>query len=545
MNKVAHYLQEHLMGEVVVGDDARRFFSTDGSIFQIVPAIIAYPRSENDVRKTARFVWQLAERKRIIPLTPRGLGSSTAGSAIGGGILMVFPAHLNKIIELDSRSGTIVIEPGASIDKLQQTLHTHGRFLPAIPVDYQNSSIGGAAAINASGEKTSKYGTIKNFIKRTRVVLANGEVIETRRLSKKELSKKLGLSTFEGEIYRAIDTLIEENHDIIKNFALDIVKNSAGYDIFSVKRKDKSFDLTPLIAGSEGTLGIITELELETEPYNPKTTIISAKIDDLGIINELIKSIRSFKDTPSVVDIIGKGLIDFIDKANPNLIKDVFTQPYPQAQLIVEFDSQSERQRAKSVKKLKKIFNKFDVDYAVETDENQKLLVRKVRDLVSTYLGHEKVGKRALPIVNDAVVPPGQFLPLLQTIYDICKGYQMTPAVWGQALDAGLSFYPLLDVGQLGDRQKILRVMDEYYNKVIELGGSISSDAGDGRLKSPYLVKMYGPDIYQIFEKIKQIFDPFGILNPGVKLGTSTEDIKSLLRDSYSLEQKHNYLPRA
>lgn len=545
MNKVAHYLQEHLIGEVVTSDDARRFFSTDGSIFEVVPAIIAYPRNENDVRKTARFVWQLAERGRLVPLTPRGLGSNTTGSAISSGIVMVFPAHLNKILELDTKSGAVVVEPGVGIDKLQQALHTHGRFLPPTPVNYYYSSIGGAMAKNSAGEHSIKYGSIKNYVKKARVVLSNGEVIETRRLSKREFSKKMGLSTFEGEIYRAIDTLIEENHGIIKNFNLDVAKNSAGYDIFSVKRKDKSFDLTPLIVGSEGTLGIITEAELDTEPYNPKTTVITAKVDDINKCGEILSAIRSLKDIPSTVDIIDQGIINFIARTNPNQIKDIFTSPYPAIYMIVEFDDTSDRKQSKAAHRVKKIFEKHDVDFSVESDEEQKLVTKKVRDLVSAFVGYQEGNKQALPVVNDAIVPQENFMELIKGIYTMCKNYNLTPALWGQAADANVSFYPFLDVGQLGDRQKIFRLMDEYYNLVIELGGSISAEEGDGRLRTPYLEKMYGPDVYQLFGKIKQVFDPYNILNPGVKLGSAAEDNKAILRSSYSLAGKHNYLPRS
>lgn len=545
MNKVAHYLQEHLIGEVVTSDDARKFFSTDGSIFQIVPAIISYPRNENDVRKTARFVWQLAERGRIVPLTPRGLGSNTTGSSINSGIVMVFPAHLNKILELDTKTGTVVVEPGVSIDKLQQALHTHGRFLPTIPINYHYSSIGGALAQNAAGEHSIKYGSIKNYIKKARVVLSNGEVIETRRLSKREFSKKMGLSTFEGEIYRAIDTLFEENHQVIKNFHLNVAKNSAGYDIFSVKRRDKSFDLTPLIVGSEGTLGVITEAELDTEPYNPKTTVITAKIDDINKCGEILDSIKSLKDLPSTVDIIDKGIINFIAKTNPNQIKGIFTPPYPAVYMLIEFDGPADRKQSKAAKKVKKILEKYEVSFSVEADEDQKLTTRKIRDLVSAFVGYQEGNKQALPVVNDAVVPPDQIMELIRGIYTLCKNYQLTPALWGQAGDANISFYPFLDVGQLGDRQKLFRLIDEYYKLVIELGGSISAEEGDGRIRSPYLEQMYGADIYQIFDKVKQIFDPYNIMNTGVKLGSSTEDNKANLRNSYSLAGKHNYLPRS
>src|ERR1700754_3070402 len=130
MSKVAHYLQEHLVGEVMTSTDARRYFATDGSILQLAPALVVYPRNENDVRKTARFSWQLAERGRVIPITARGNGTSKSGAALGSGLMLVFPAHMNHILELDTKGGSVTVEPGINFGKLQQALHTHGRFLP-------------------------------------------------------------------------------------------------------------------------------------------------------------------------------------------------------------------------------------------------------------------------------------------------------------------------------------------------------------------------------------------------------------------------------
>ena len=115
MSKVAHYLQEHLVGEVMTSTDARRYFATDGSILQLAPALIAYPRNENDVRKTCRFSWQLAERGRVIPITPRGAGTDQTGAALSSGILLVFPAHMNRILELDTKANTVTVEPGINL----------------------------------------------------------------------------------------------------------------------------------------------------------------------------------------------------------------------------------------------------------------------------------------------------------------------------------------------------------------------------------------------------------------------------------------------
>src|SRR5688572_23376546 len=246
MSKVAHYLQEHLVGEVMTSADARRYFSTDGSILSIPPAVVVYPRSENDVRKVTRFTWQLAERGRVIPVTARGTGTDMAGAALGNGIIVAFPAHMHRILELDDKSGVVTVEPGINYAKLQQTLHTHDRFLPPYPASVEYSTIGGAVANNASGEKSVKYGDTRDFVRSLRVVLANGEIIQTGRLNKRELNKKLGLATFEGEIYRALDALLEESKDIIDKDVRGVTKNAAGYFLSDIKRKDGSFDLTPL-----------------------------------------------------------------------------------------------------------------------------------------------------------------------------------------------------------------------------------------------------------------------------------------------------------
>jgi glycolate oxidase len=172
MSKVAHYLQEHLLGEVMTSVDARRYFSTDASIFTLAPSIIVYPRNENDVRKTSRFAWQLAERGRVIPITARGWGTDMSGGALGSGIMLVFPAHMNRIVELDQKTGVVVVEPGLNYGRLQQTLQTHERFLPPFPASIEFSTIGGAVANNAAGEKSVKYGVTREYVKSLRVVLA-------------------------------------------------------------------------------------------------------------------------------------------------------------------------------------------------------------------------------------------------------------------------------------------------------------------------------------------------------------------------------------
>lgn len=545
MNKVAHYLQEHLSGEVMTGTDARKYFSTDTSVFEVTPAMVVYPRGEGDVRKAARFTWQLAERGRIIPITARGSGTDQGGAALGEGVLLVFPAHMNRVLELDGKTGTVTVEPGINYGKLQQTLHTHNRFLPPFPASLEYSTIGGALGNNAAGEKTIKYGDTREYVKSLRVVLANGEVIETKRISKRELNKKLGLSTFEGEIYRNLDTLLEENADIIKSFKLGVSKNSTGYALQDIKRKDGSFDLTPLFVGSQGTLGIITEATLDTVPHNPNTTLIAALIDDFGIAQELLLELRKLPELPSALEVVDNKLLEFVHQYNPNQLKGIIDPPFSKMVLLIEFDNQNERTQKRLTKKTVKILQKYQIPYRLEQEAQKKEDLWKIRHSAASVVAYSEGGAKALPIIEDGIVPEDKFKDYVNGIYALFERHGLRAAFWGHAGNANLHMQPFLDLSQVGDRQKVFRLMDEYYKMVIEMGGSTAAEHGDGRLRGPYLPYLVGNEMYSLYQKTKQVFDPYGILNPGVKVNVTFEAVRPLLRQQYSIEHLYDHMPRS
>jgi FAD/FMN-containing dehydrogenase len=544
MSKVAQYLQEHLLGEVTSSPAVRRAMSTDGSVLAITPSLVVYPRGESDVRKVARFTWQLAERGRVLPITARGAGTDQGGAAIGNGIVMAFPAHMNRILVLDNKTGSVMVEPGINYGKLQQTLQTHGRFLPPFPASFEYSTIGGAVANNSSGEKTVKYGDTRQYVKTLRVVLANGEVIETKRISKRELSKKLGLATFEGEIYRALDAILEEHKAAIDESHLDISKNSSGYDLIDIRRKDGSFDLTPLFVGSQGTLGIVTEVTLTTEPENPETTLFVGFFDDLQLVAQAGADLHAMPDRPSAIEMVDEQLLKLVEQLSPGQLKDVIPKPLPKAVLLVEFDNAAGRSLKRTVKKTTKIMEKYATSHQIETKPGEQEKLWRIRHASATVVAHSEGNLRAVPIIEDGVVPIAKLELYILGIYQLFKKYQLNVAVWGHAGDGNLHVQPFLDLAQIGDRQKLFKLMDEYYAFVIKLGGSTTGEHGDGRLRAPYLTEVYGKEVYDVMAKVKAAFDPYGTLNPGVKFGTSFDDLKASLRQEYSLDHLHHHLPR-
>jgi len=544
MSKVAHYLQEHLTGEVMTGTDARRYFATDGSILAVAPALVAYPRSENDVRKTARFTWQLAERGRVIPITARGSGTDQTGASLGSGIMLVFPAHMNRVLELDTKSNTVTVEPGINFGKLQQTLHTHGRFLPPYPSSLEYSTVGGSIANNDSGEKSTKYGDMRVYVQSLRVVLANGEVIETGRLSKRELNRKLGLSSFEGEIYRTIDTLIEENKDLITKLERNVAKNNAGYALADVRRKDGSFDLTPLFVGSQGTLGIITEAVLETELHNPQTTLLMAHFDNLDHFQSAVLDLRKLPEPPSALEFVNGDLLRNIQEQNPNQLREVLEPPFPDITLLIELDVMDKHAK-RQLKRTEKILGKYASSFQRAADIEQQQLFWKVRQSSSTIIGVNDGQARAVPVIGDGCVPLENLRAYLDGMRTILENQDLPVNLWGHAGEGIVHTQPKLDLSQVGDRQKAFRIIEDSNKLIVSLGGSISGESGDGRLRTPYLEAFYGSEAYALLQQVKQAFDPYGTLNPGVKFGSSIEDIKAMVRADFALDHVYDHLPRS
>lgn len=543
MSKVADYLREHIAGEVSTASATRKFFSTDGSVFQVTPQVVIYPRSTDDVRKVARFSWQLAERGKTVPITARGAGSDQSGGALGDGISLVFPAHLTKLLELDTKKNFAKVQPGINYRNFQDTIKTHGRFLPPYPSSIDFSTIGGAVANNAAGERTVKYGATKEFTRGLQVVLANGELIQTERLTRRELNRKKGLVTFEGEIYRQLDGLISDNWELIQQSQKNVSKNSAGYDLYNVKRADGSFDLTPLFVGSQGTLGIITEIDLTIVPNNMNRTLVVAGFSHIDEASQIVSDILKLQ--PATVEMVDRNLLDFIETHYPNQLKGLLEPPFPEILLLVEFDDIGRGVQAKKVKKLTKILKKFTEDYQITSDYEERDELWKIRHSAAAVIAHSEGTKKALPIIEDGVVPNEAFPQFIKGIYALFEKYGLQAAVWGHAGNANLHLQPFLDLSKVGDRQNVFKIMDEYYEMVCRLGGSTAGEHNDGRLRAPYLRQLYGEEVYKIFEATKKIFDPHNILNPGVKIGVTQDQQRAELRHEYNMDNLGHHLPRS
>ncbi|MDQ3159155.1 MAG: FAD-binding oxidoreductase [bacterium] len=532
MNKIAHYLQEHLVGEVLSDKDTLERFSTDKSIFHIEPMFVVFPEDESDIRKTVRFAWQLADRGRSISVTPRGNGYDETGAAIGNGMVVDFSSHMTNILGLDPKTGDVKVQPGVNFDTLQQALRLHGRYIPSVPNDSKQTSVGGAVGNNSSGRLSFKYGAIKYYTKGLKVVLSNGDVIETSRLSKKQFNKKMGEGGLEAKIYREVDKLIEENQELLVTLPRSVSRNSAGYDLLSVKLPDGSFDLTPLFVGSQGTLGIISEITFATIQLPEETSLIVAKINNIEDAQEMVLELALDEERPCSMEMIDENLLRYVHEKFPNYLNS-YEPPFPKMTVLIELDD-AQRTRKKIQKKVERFLSKKKIEFD-EVDAEEKQMYLKLLQLPNLYKQDRSSKSVALPIVNDGIVPVGRTFDYINMLNELFVANNVEATVWGSLGDGYVHFQPRLDLSEVVDRQKVFRIMDVYYDAVLAMGGSISGSGGDGRLKAPFLQAMY-KDAYVLFEKIKNIFDPKDIMNTGVKTGVDTNDNKSKLRKEYSLK---------
>ncbi len=532
MSKVSEYLNRHLQGEVTNNDNVRRRFSTDGSVLTLTPEMVAFPRSTSDIRKTARFAWQLAEKGHKLPLTPRGGGTDQTGAAIGEGIIVDTQAHMDTIFEVDQKQKLVRVQPGITFKSLNEALKLYGLYIPAFPGSQAYSTLGGAIANNASGILSGKYGSISAWVYQLEVVLSNGDVIQTGRLSKREVARRKGLQTFEGEIYRGIDNLITDNDELLDTLAID-VRDNAGYNLVDVKQRNGSMDLAPLFIGSQGTLGIVSEVIMKAEVLPQKPLVGAIAFTDYESMRDGLDVLREFD--PSVMELIDAKLFETaMAQGNQyHFYNDALDQGEVAAVVYLEFDDKSGRTKKKIAKKIAKHFSKLPPYLVLESDEDKIATLKELLHAPAVVMFSDQKNICAPGFLNGAFVPPERFEDFAKEVTAIAKNRGVDLPLSGHAFQDVYYAYPMLDFDKATDRQKIFKLLEDWSLAVTEHGGHLIGEAGEGRLKAPYAYGVLEDNVKELYEGVKKVLDPQGIMNTGVKKDTDRKQLNSWLRSDY------------
>lgn len=497
-------LQERIEGDVDASDQTRQLYSTDASIYQVEPAGVVTPASRADVRAVVDFA-----RERGTSVVARGAGSSLTGNAVGDGIVVDTSRHLDRVLDVDPGAAAARVQPGVVLDELNDRLAEYDLYFPPDPSTSSTCTIGGMVANDAAGPHSVRHGTTGDNVAAVECVLADGSVVEFDCREGTDLQDVLDAGDRVAEVY---DTVLECRQALASEIEArypDVERNSSGYDLEGAAAPDGSWaDLSRLVVGSEGTLAFITEITLElTERPETRAASLCFYEDVVGAAAAVAPALEA---DPSAVELIDDEVLGYAREAwGMDLVP-----ADAGAALLIEVETTQDAQRAdiEAAVDAARTDSFLGAEAAVADDEQARLW--KVRKASNPLLNRRPGDEQALSFVEDAAIPPERLPAYLREVREILMAHDLDASVFGHAGQGVLHVKPFLNLKTESDRERLRAVSEAVHEVVVELGGSISGEHGDGRLRSTYLESMYGSEIYAAFQTVKDAFDPHDVFNP-------------------------------
>ncbi len=550
-------IKKFFKGDIDDSIETLKTYSHDASLFEIMPKLVVYPKNAEDVKELVRWVKENKKNDSTLSITARSAGTDMSGGAINDSIIMDFTRYMNALVSLSPEKKEAIVQPGMFYRDFETETVKHGLILPCYTASKSINALGGMVGNNSSGEKSLKYGSTRNFVKELKVVFADGFENVIRPLTKKELYAKVAQTDFEGSVYREMLEMINKNQDSIQKARPKVSKNSAGYDLWDIY-DGELFDLSKLIVGSQGTLGVVTEIKLSLVPVDRATKLMVVFMNDLthlgSVVDEILplkpESLESYDDKTFKLamkffkDLVKAkgvwGLFKYALSFMPEFTM-ILTGGVPKLILLAEFSGESEQEVALACDEARKKIAHFGFrTHITKNDREANKYWQMRRDSFALLRKHVE-GRRTAPFIDDIIVPPNvlpEFLPQLNAILDPYKNIIYTIA--GHAGNGNFHIIPLMDFNDPRTVPQILEISEKVYNLVVKYDGSITAEHNDGIIRTPYLPLMYGEHIYSLFEDVKRTFDPQTILNPKKKVGDTIKDIEKYIIKPDAPHTTHN-----
>ena len=521
-----------------VADDSEETlakYSKDASIFEIRPRLVLYPLDSDDVVNLVEWVSKSKEKYPDLSITARCAGTDMSGGAIGESIILDFTRYMNKMVTFDG--DRITVQPGMLYRDFEKLTLAKGLILPCYTASKSMNAMGGMFGNNSAGEKTLKYGKAEDYVLESKVVFADAVERTVKPFPVSEISSAQ-------EIYKKVYDLIKGNEEEIKNAKPNVHKNSAGYYIWNII-KNNIFDLNKLLVGSQGTLGIATQITFKLVPVAKSSKLAVIFMRDLEPLGRLVGEILA--ERPEALEAYDDktlwlaikffreflknkgffGMVKFFWSFLPEF-KMMLRGGFPKLVLLVEFAGEDgEELNCKCEKLIERIKN-FQVEVYITKDRNETSKYWDIRRESFNLLRKHIKGKRTAPFIDDIIVRP-EFLPkFLPELNRILGEYKLIYTIAGHAGDGNFHIIPLMDFSRPGVPRVINELSEKVYDLVLRYHGSITAEHNDGLVRTPYLKKMFGERIVFVFAEVKRIFDPKNIFNPGKKVpvenGPGTKD---------------------
>jgi FAD/FMN-containing dehydrogenase/Fe-S oxidoreductase len=526
-------LQQRVTGDLRSDSYSLTLYSTDASIYQVKPYGVLIPRTVEDVHAAVE-----AAAKYKVPILPRTAGSSLAGQAVNEALVIDMTRHLDQVLEVNTEEQWVRVQPGIVLDELNLHLKPMGLQFGPDPASSNRAALGGIVANNSTGSHSILYGMTADHILETNLILSDGTRTAFGPLEEAQLFQRLKQKDLEGDIYRRISDSARNKADIIRAGTPRHWRRCGGYNLdrlvaggVSFKYvQDPRFNLAKIICGSEGTLGVMTDIKLNLVPLPTKTALAIVHFDDLR---------EALAATPALLQ-VDPSAVELLDNLGLTMCRDVpeyarllttFVEGDPNCVLITEFYGETEAELKAKIERLRSHLKQEQVGFSAfvtalspEVQSN----VWTVRKVALGLLMSIKGDHKPIPFIEDAAVPVEYLADYVTRIENFCNDLGTKVAYYAHASGGCIHVRPLINTKVATEIEKLPQICHFAIELLGEYGGSWSSEHGDGRARSWLNEKFFGKELYGLYREVKHAFDPDNILNPGniVEPGPMTENLR-------------------
>ncbi|MFW6195201.1 MAG: FAD-binding and (Fe-S)-binding domain-containing protein, partial [Chloroflexota bacterium] len=503
-------LRSVIQGEVRFDAYSRALYSQDASIYQMEPAGVVLPRSQEDVQA----VMELCHRHGVKVLS-RGGGTGLSGQTVSEGAVVIdYTKYMHNLLEVNREERWARTQPGITLTELNRQLRPHGLMFTPDPSTANRATVGGALGNNSCGAHSIVYGKTVDHVRAMDVVLSDGTRTEFQELTGQALDAKKRLPGLEGEIYREVARLGPESQPLVEKYFPKILRRVGGYNLDRVPTPD-GLDLTQLMVGSEGTLGAVTAARLNLVPIPQH---VGLAVLHFGSLDESMEAtVATLEHGPSAVEHIGAIIIQQARRQLSFSRNIDFLQGDPTDILVVEFAADSMEEIEHKLERLEQDMRRRELGFAVTrlTNPAEQSKVWSMRSAGLGLMNNVEGSAKPLPFVEDTAVDPAKLPEYVRRFDQIVRANGTEAGYYGHASVGCLHVRPLIDIKTREGMERLYKIADEISDLVKEFGGSMTGEHGDGIVRGFWSEKMFGPELVGKFREVKRAFDPQGIMNPG------------------------------
>jgi len=509
MNDLEHDLRRVVDGEVRFDKMTRLLYATDASMYQVEPVGVVIPRHAGDVQAAV----EVANRQNV-PILPRGGGTSLNGQTVNRAIVLDFSPHLNRVLEVNEAELWARVEPGLVQDELNAHVGPLGLLFGPDTSTSNRATLGGMIGNNSGGAHSIAYGlTVEHVIELT-ALLADGTRVVFGEVTPEVFRQKMQAAGLEGQVYREVARIKEQYADEIMARYPKHWRRVCGYNLDELL-KDRLLNMARLVVGSEGTLLTVVEAKVRLVPRPKKTALDVVHYRD---IQEALESSQAILETgPYAVELTDKMILDLARGNIEQSQRMGFVQGDPAAILIVEYAGESDAEVKAKVEALeaRRARERFGYASHLAYDPAEQQSIWKLRKAGLGLLLGTKGDSKPIAFIEDTAVDPKDLPEFVPRFREIMAKHGARGAYYGHCSVGCLHIRPLINLKIERGLEQVRAIAGEIFDLVLEYGGAISSEHGDGRSRSPFLERVYGPKIFQAFREFKHAFDPKNLMNPG------------------------------